>query len=476
MPDRRYDAVVIGSGPNGLAAAITVAQTGRSVLVFEAAEAIGGGSRTAELTLPGFLHDVCSAIHPLGVSSSFFNSLPLADYGLHWITPPAAFAHPLDGGRAVMMWPDLERTAAQLGPDQRAYRRLMGRLVANWRKLFAEIQGPLPLPPRHPLLLAYFGLLAVRSVTGLANARFRSEPARALWAGLGGHSMMPLEHLISSAFAFGVGITAHAVGWPLAAGGSQQIVEALAAHLKALGGEIVTGQRITQFDQLPSATAVLFDTAPKQLLEIAGDQLPGGYRRRLRRYRYGPGVCKVDWALDGPIPWAAPECGQTAALHIGGTIEEIAAAEREVGQGEHPERPFVIMAQQSLFDPSRAPQGKHTAWGYCHVPNGSTEDMSERIEAQIERFAPGFRQRILARNVRTAVEMQSYNANYVGGDINAGLQDLRQLFTRPVPSLNPYATPVRSLYLCSSSTPPGGGVHGMNGYHAARAALRRSLR
>jgi phytoene dehydrogenase-like protein len=376
----------------------------------------------------------------------------------------------------VLLWPDLERTAAQLGPDAAAYRRLMGRLVANWRALFNEIQGPLRVPPRHPLLMAHFGQLAVRSVTGLANARFKGEAGRALWAGLGGHSMMPLEHWVTSAFAFGVGITGHAVGWPLAAGGSQTIVDALAAHLRALGGEIVTGRQITQFDQLPSSKAVLFDTAPKQLLQIAGDRLPGGYRRRLERYRYGPGVCKVDWALDGPIPWTASECLQAAALHIGGTMEEIAGAERTVWQGEHPRRPFVIMAQQSLFDPSRAPEGKHTAWGYCHVPNGSAVDMSEQIEAQIERFAPGFRQRILARNVRTALEMESYNANYVGGDINAGLQDLRQLFTRPTPSLNPYATPVRELYLCSSATPPGGGVHGLCGYQAALAALRRSLR
>lgn len=475
MPANQYDAAVIGSGPNGLAAAITLAQAGRGVIVFEAAETIGGGSRTAELTLPGFRHDVCSAIHPLGASSSFFNSLPLAEYGLRWIFPPASFAHPLDGGRAVLLWPDLERTAAQFGPDQEAYLRLMGRLVTNWQAIFREIQGPLRLP-RRPLLMAYFGLLALRSVTGLAKSRFRGVEARALWAGLGGHSMMSLEQPVSSAFAFGVGITGHSVGWPLAGGGSQSIVDALAAHLRSLGGEIVTQTRIESLDQLPAVEAVLFDTAPKQLLQIAGDRLPAGYRRRLQRYRYGPGVCKVDWALDGPIPWAAQQCSQTASLHIGGSLEEVAAAERAVWQGEHPERPFVIMAQQTLFDPSRAPQGKHTAWGYCHVPNGSTVDMTEQIEAQIERFAPGFRNRIVARHTRTAVEMESYNANYVGGDINAGLQDLRQLFTRPAPRLNPYTTPARELYLCSSATPPGGGVHGMNGYHAARAALRRSFR
>lgn len=476
MPDRRYDAAVIGSGPNGLAAAIKLAQAGRSVVVYEAADTIGGGTRTAEVTLPGYRHDLCSALHPLGASSSFFNSLPLADHGLRWITPPVSFAHPLDGGEAVLVWPDLTRTAAQLGRDAAAYRQLMGRLVANWRAIMREIQGPLPLPPRRPFLLAYFGLLALRSTIGLARTRFAGTEARALWAGLGGHSMMPLEHRATSAFAFGVGILAHAVGWPLAAGGSQSIADALAAHLTSLGGEIFTGRRIESMDQLAEARVVLFDTAPKQVLEIAGERLPSGYRKQLGRYRYGPGVFKVDWALDGPIPWAAEECRQTAGLHIGGTLEEIAAAERAVWQGKHPERPFIIMAQQTLFDPSRAPEGKHTAWGYCHVPNGSAVDMTQQVEAQIERFAPGFRDRILARHTRTAQQMESYNANYVGGDINAGVQDLRQLFTRPAPRLNPYTTPVRELYLCSSATPPGGGVHGMNGYHAARAALRRSFR
>ncbi len=475
MPRNQYDAAVIGSGPNGLAAAITLAQAGRSVIVYEAADSIGGGTRTTELTLPGFQHDVCSAIHPLGASSTFFNSLPLAGYGLRWVYPEASFAHPLDGGKAVLMWPDLERTASQLGADRAAYRKLMGRLVANWQDLFREIQGPLPLPPRRPFLLAYFGLLALRSVVGLANARLQTTEGRALWGGLGAHSIMPLERWASSAFAFGVGILGHAVGWPVAAGGSQRITEALGEHLRGLGGEIVTGTRIEALDQLPESRAVLFDTAPKQLLAIAGDRLPARYRRQLQGYRYGPGVCKVDWALDGPIPWSAEECARTASLHIGGTLDEIAAGERAVWEGKHPEQPFIIFAQQTVIDPSRAPEGKHTAWGYCHVPNGSTTDMAERMEAQIERFAPGFRDRILARHSYTAAQMENYNANYVGGDINAGVQDLRQLFTRPAPRLNPYTTPARNLYLCSSATPPGGGVHGMNGYHAAQAALRRSF-
>jgi phytoene dehydrogenase-like protein len=475
MQRTQYDAVIVGAGPNGLAAAVTLAQQGRSVVIYEAAETIGGGTRTAELTLPGFKHDVCSAIHPLGKASPFFRSLSLDSYGLQWIQPPASFAHPLDDGTAVLLWPDIAATADQLGADEKAYLRLMEPFVRDWQDLFREILGPLR-PPRRPLLMARFAALAIRSARGLINARFRDVRSRALLAGLAGHSMMPLEQPITFAFALVEGVLGHAVGWPLAVGGSQSIANSLSSFLESMGVEIITGTKIESLDELPAARAILLDTAPRDLIQIAGDRLPAGYQKRLGRYRYGPGVFKMDWALDGPVPWQAKACRESAALHIGGTLEEIAEAERKVGQGEHPERPFVIFAQQSLFDSTRAPEGKHTAWGYCHVPNGSSVDMTDRIEAQIERFAPGFRDRILARHTRNSVEMEAYNPNYVGGDINAGLQDLRQIFTRPLPRLSPYTTPLKDLYLCSSATPPGGGVHGMCGYHAARVALKHSLR
>ncbi len=475
MRHPEVDAVVIGAGPNGLAAAITVAQAGRSVAVFEAGDTAGGGTRTAELTLPGFRHDVCSAIHPLGLASPFFRTIPLHEHGLRWIQPPAALAHPLDDGTAVLVSQDLRATADQLGPDAAAYLRVFGPLADNWQALLAEILGPLRLP-RRPFLMARFGWLAIQSARGLAVRRFRDVRAQALFAGLGAHSMLPLKATVSAAAGLVEGTLAHAVGWPMAAGGSQKITDALVSLLGSLGGQIVTGRRITTLDELPPAAAVFFDTSPTELIRIAGERLPAGYRRRLSRFRYGPGVFKLDWALDGQVPWAAESCRQAATVHLGGRLEEIAEAEATVGRGEHPERPFIIFAQQSLFDPARAPQGKHTAWGYCHVPNGSTVDMTDRIEAQIERFAPGFRSRILARHSRNSAEMEHYNANYIGGDINSGIQDLGQLWTRPVARLSPYTTPVSGLYLCSSSTPPGGGVHGMCGYHAARAALSRSLK
>ncbi len=475
MQRSQYDAVIVGAGPNGLAAAITIAQQGRSVAVFEAADTIGGGTRTAELTIPGYRHDVCSAIHPLGLASPFFRNLPLDRHGLHWIHPEAPLAHPLEGGTALVLWQDLEATAAGMGSDGPAYRRLMAPFVSNWQGLMHELLGPLR-PPRRPFLMARFGLLAIRTVQSLAKARFKNEGTRALFAGLGGHSMMPLDTPVTSAFAITLGMLAHAIGWPMAAGGSQAIASALADYLDSLGVEIITGHRVESLEALPSANAVLLNTAPNQLSKIAGDRLPSGYLRRLERYRYGPGVFKVDWALDGPIPWTAQDCLKAATVHVGGTLEEIVAAEGAVGRGEHPERPFIILAQQSLFDDSRAPAGKHTAWGYCHVPNGSTVDMTDRIEAQIERFAPGFRDRILRRHTRNSIDYEAYNANYVGGDINAGLPDIRQIFTRPLPRLSPYTTPLSSLYLCSSATPPGGGVHGMCGYHAARVALKRSLK
>ncbi len=471
----KYDAAVIGAGPNGLAAAITLAQAGRSVIVFEARDTVGGGMRSAELTSPGFLHDVCSAIHPLGLSSPFFRDLPLAEHGLAWIQPDLPLAHPFDDGTVATLQRSIEATGVSLGQDAQAYERLMGLFVDDWQKITDGILGPLR-PPRHPLALVGFGLMALRSAESLATSAFDGGRARALFAGLAGHSMIELDKAGTASFGLVLAMLGHAVGWPLPRGGSHRIADALACHLRSLGGEIVTGRLIQSLDELPPTRAVLCDVTPRQLLALTGDKLPAGYRRRLNRYRYGPGVFKIDWALDGPIPWTAEACRRAGTVHVGGTLEEILKAEKEVWQGKHPEKPFVLLAQQSLFDDSRAPAGKHTAWAYCHVPNGSTLDMAGAITAQVERFAPGFRDLILAEHSFTAMQMEAYNPNYVGGDINGGVQDLRQLFTRPVPRLVPYSTPVQGLYICSSSTPPGGGVHGMCGYHAAQAALGGSLR
>ena len=473
MPTRpQYDAVVVGAGPNGLSAAIVLAQAGRSVLLLEAAATVGGGARTGELTRPGFLHDICSAIHPLSLSSPFLRHLPLAQYGLEWVMPPAALAHPLDDSPAVVVESSVAVTSASLGRDAGAYRALMQPVVDHWLELSEDLLGPFPFPPKHPIQLTRFGLNAIWPADWLRAWRFKEQRAAAVFAGMTAHSMLPFSEPLTAAIGLTLGASAHAVGWPLARGGSQHIADALAAHLRALGGEIVTGQTVTSIDELPAARQYLFDLTPRQIVRIAGHKLPPGYVRQLERYRYGVGVFKMDWALDGPIPWKAPEVARAATVHLGGTYEEISAAEAAVARGEHPERPFILLAQSSLFDASRAPAGGHTVWAYCHVPNGSTVDMSARLEAQIERFAPGFRDRIIARSVRGAPAMEQYNPNYVGGDINGGIQDWRQFWTRPVARIVPYSTPNPAIFICSSSTPPGGGVHGMCGYYAAQAALR----
>ena len=469
------DAIVVGSGPNGLAAAITLARAGRSVVVYEGAETVGGGMRSAELTLPGYIHDVCSTVQGTSVASPFFAGLDLSKHGVELVHPTIPLAHPLDDGRVALLERSVEATAPSLGVDGPAYQRLLGPLVREAGQTLPYILGPSLRIPRHPMAVARFGLRALLPAAPFARRHFHAEPAQALFGGLCAHSMVALDRLATASFGLVLAMTAHAYGWPVVRGGTQRLADGLAAELRALGGEIVTGHPVTRLDELPAARAILFDTTPRALVSIAGSALKGGYRRRLSGFRYGPGVVKLDWALDGPIPWRAEGADRAGTVHVGGTLAEIAAAEREVASGRHPARPFVIVVQASRFDPSRAPQGKHTGWAYAHVPNGSTLDISDRIEAQVERFAPGFRDRILARSVRLPADLEGENPNYVGGDINAGIEDIRQLFTRPVARLDPYSTPARGLYLCSSSTPPGGGVHGMCGVWAARSALRHEF-
>ena len=464
-----YDAVVIGSGPNGLAAAITVAQAGLSVLVVEAQETIGGGTRTQELTLPGYFHDVCSSVHPMGIMSSFFRTLPLAQHGLEWIHPGVPLAHPLDDGTAVVLERSAENTAANLGPDGARYLHLMAPIISNWPKLEPFLLGP-PSFPLHPISAARFGLVAMRSASVLARSAFYEQRARALFAGNAAHSILPLEKIPSAAFGLVLGAAAHVVGWPFARGGSRKITDALAAHLRALGGEIVTNTPIDSLDEFSSSRIVLCDVTPRQLLRMAGSRFPSGFQGKLERFQYGPGVCKVDWALDAPIPWKAKICLQAGTVHLGGTLEEVETSERAPWRGETAERPFVLLAQPTLFDSTRAPAGKHIAWAYCHVPNGSNTDMSARIEGQVERFAPGFRSRILKRSVMVTSDLELHNSNLVGGDITGGASNLSQFFFRPTRRL--YRTPAKSIYLCSASTPPGGGVHGLCGHLAAQAALR----
>ncbi len=475
MSDRQYDAVVVGAGPNGLSAAIEIARAGLSVCLLEASETIGGGARTVELTESGFLHDVCSAIHPMAALSPFFNEIDLERWGVDWIESPLALAHPLDDEPSVALSPVIEETAMSVDEDAAAYLDLIGPLAERADALLPAILRPLRVPTR-PFLLARFGLSALWSAESVAESRFRGDRARALFAGCAAHSMLPLDRLGTASFGLVMLATAHAGGWPFPRGGSRAIVDALAACLESYDGEIRTGHRVRSMRDVPPARAVLFDLTPRQIVEIARDELPASYIRSLERYRYGPGVFKIDWALDGPVPWRDATCASAATLHLGGTLDEIAESESLVGAGSHPDAPFVLFAQQSLFDDSRAPEGRHTGWAYCHVPNGSDRDMTEAIERQIERFAPGFRDRILARHTIDAVAHEHMNANLVGGDIGGGANDLAQFVVRPVARYDPYATPNERLYICSASTPPGGGVHGMCGYWAARSALGRLTR
>lgn len=472
MPEHDLDAVVVGSGPNGLAAAVALARAGASVLVVEGEEEIGGGTRSAELTLPGFRHDVCSAVHPMGILSPFFRQLPLDAHGLEWLCPPVSVAHPMSDGDAVLLTRSLERTVAGLGRDGAAYQRLVGPFLENPHALLADLMAPLRIPDR-PVAMLRFGLRATFSANRLAKLCFRDARARALFAGCAGHSLLPLTYPLTAALGMIFTLTGHVENWPVAKGGSHAITKALASYLESLGGRIETGRRIEQLRELPEARVVLFDTSPEQLANIAGDGLPAGYRRRLGRYRYGPGVFKLDWALDGPIPWRDPACLEASTVHVGATLEEICASERDMYRGRHNERPFLILCQQSAFDPSRAPEGKHTGYAYCHVPHGSELDMSDAIEAQVERFAPGFRDRILARHTMNTAAFERYNPNYKGGAITGGVADAFQLWTRPVARLDPYTTPNPKLFICSAATPPGGGVHGQCGYWAAQSALKQ---
>ncbi|MEJ0103404.1 MAG: NAD(P)/FAD-dependent oxidoreductase [Bacteroidota bacterium] len=466
----KYDAIVVGSGPNGLAAAITLQQQGLSVLILEGKSTIGGGMRTAELTLPGFKHDICSAIHPMAALSPFFSTLPLQDFGLNFIYPPIAAAHPFDDGTAAVLKHSITETAASLQEDKKAYLDLLGPLLKSWPTLANDILGPLHFP-RHPVDMASFGLKALQPASWLVK-KLNTEKAKGLWAGMAAHSILPLSHIATSAIGLVLMTAAHIKGWPLPKGGTQCLADALALYFISIGGEIETNFYVSSLDQLPSAQAVIFDTSPKQLLQVAGHRFSSLYKKQLGRYRYGMGVFKVDWALDGPVPFTAEECRSAGTVHIGGKYDEIAASEKKTWSGAHSERPFVLFAQQSLFDTSRAPEGKHTAWAYCHVPNGSVQDMTSIIEKQVERFAPGFRERILAKHTMTTEQFEEYNSNYVGGDINGGETNIRQLFTRPALRLSPYRTSAKGIYICSASTPPGGGVHGMCGYHAAKRVLK----
>ncbi|GAB3905237.1 phytoene desaturase family protein [Mucilaginibacter boryungensis] len=465
-----YDAVIVGSGPNGLAASILLQQHGLSVLIIEGKNKIGGGLRTEELTLPGYLHDVCSAIHPLAAASPFFETLPLEGYGLEYIYPEIAAAHPFDDGTAAILKHSLPQTAKLLRIDDTAYTRLIQPLVDSWQHLAPELLAPFHIP-KHTVNMARFGWDGLKPATILAR-NFKTEKAKSLLAGMAAHSIQPLSNMATSAVAMVLMANAHLKGWPMPKGGSVKIAEALAGYFKALGGAIETGTYITSLDQLPPAKALLFDVTPRQLLKIAGHKFSSIYKWQLERYKYGAGVFKIDWALADVIPFKAIEAREAGTVHLGNTMQEIAAGEQMIWNGQHPEKPFVLLAQQSIFDKTRAPEGKHTGWAYCHVPAGSEKDMTDIIEQQVERFAPGFRERILAKHTFNTHQIEEYNPNYIGGDINGGLMDITQLFTRPVLRRSPYTTSAKGIYICSSATPPGGGVHGMCGYHAAKKALK----
>lgn len=469
MTSRR--ATVVGAGPNGLVAAVTLARAGWDVTVFEAASVPGGGTRTEELTLPGVLHDVCSAIHPLAVGSPVFRELA-AHLDVEWVHSDVPLAHPLDHGRAAVLHRSVDETALGLGADAASYRRLFGPMVDAGFDLTDGLLSPFTLPPRHPVVLARFGLNGIWPARAVARHRFDTDEARALFAGLAGHSILSLRSPVTAGYGLMLGALAHLVGWPMAKGGSQRIADALVALLESLGGTVECNHRVASLAELESSDVVLLDVTPRQVLDLAGDRLPPRYRRSLQRFRYGPGVFKVDWALDGPIPWTNPDCARAATVHLGGTLDEIVASESDVQHGRHPERPYVLLAQQSQFDPTRAPAGIETAWAYCHVPNGSVVDMTRQIERQVERFAPGFSDRIVARHTMDTRAVERHDINYIGGDINGGVADLRQFVIRPTLGLHPWRTPIDGVYLCSSSTPPGGGVHGMCGWHAAQEVIR----
>lgn len=473
---RSFDAVVIGSGPNGLTAAVALARKGLAVRVYEAAATPGGGTRTEELTLPGFQHDVCSSVHPFGVSSPVFMRLGLEEFGLRWAQPATPLAHPLDGGRAAVLHRSLDATADSLGSDGGHWRKTFEPFAREWNGLAESTLGPLLRPPKHPLLMARFGLQALRSAQSIANSRFDTDDARALFLGCAAHATLPLDGAFTASFGLLLVAAGHAAGWPFAEGGSASITRALEAKLNSLGGEIVCDDRVASMDDLPEARAYLFDVTPRQLLAIAGERFNALYRRQLMSYRYGAAVFKLDYALSGPMPWTADACKGAGTIHVCGGPEEIVAAEHAVNAGVIPDRPMVIVAQASVADDTRAPEGRQTLWAYCHVPADCDEDMTSRIEAQIERFAPGWRDLVLARHTFSPALIEARNENYVGGDISGGSHAGLQLLMRPFPRLNPYATPDPAIFLCSSSTPPGAGVHGMCGYHAARAAWQRHFR
>lgn len=470
MSDSKYDAVVVGAGPNGLSAAILLQQSGLSVLILEAKEEPGGGLRSASLTLPGYTHDICSAIHPLAVMSPFFKTLALQQHGLEFIYPEVSAAHPFDNGDAALLTGSVEETALALGIDKNIYVNLLSSFVEKWPDLISDILGPLRIPD-HPAALASFGIKALRSASSTAG-RFKTDKARGLWAGMAAHSMQPLSNLATSAIGMVLLAAGHKIGWPIPRGGSKAIANSLSSYFLSIGGKIMTGIPVKSMSDIPEASVILFDLTPKQILQIAGERFSPFYQWQLKRYRYGMGIFKIDWALDGPVPFKSAECRKAGTVHLGNTFEEIEAAEKMVSKGQHPANPFVLFAQQSLFDGSRAPEGKHTAWAYCHVPNGSVKDMTDAIENQVERFAPGFKDLIKARHTMNTRDVEAYNPNYIGGDINGGVIDITQLFTRPALRLSPYRTSAKGVYICSSSTPPGGGVHGMCGYNAARQALK----